>query len=305
MNRKMRTLLLLILILSVLFTACDPFSYVKEPEYHALIYGIDYNNDSYNKLVNTIYDASDMGSAFSALGYTVKKTVNATRAVIFSDIADTDQGEDDILLFYFSGHGIGTDDSVALIPYLDTTVGGYELISPDELFSALHSIPGRKIVILDICYSGGFVPSSGFDTDALPENYTSAVPFAAFTESWRRYFSSSDLADEYPDIFVISATGAEEESWESNSIDNGYFTYYFLSALGYNHETETLQPKIPADSNGDGYLSLSEAYGAAFRLFRDEYLSLYAASSKEIQDTYGYYPHISGGAQEPLLAILP
>lgn len=56
--------------------------------------------------------------------------------------------EDDILLFYFSGHGQNLDQQLHLILSDD-------FISTNELIKNLEKIPAKsKVVFLDCCYSG-------------------------------------------------------------------------------------------------------------------------------------------------------
>ena len=88
------------------------------------------------------------------------KDLSATKEAIINGIASTFSGadENDISYFYFSGHGsyTGVFETSYILP---TDVDGSidTAISVDELEIALSAIPGTKVVILDSCFSGGFI----------------------------------------------------------------------------------------------------------------------------------------------------
>ncbi len=284
MKRLIPLLILSLAVLSSCFLVQDDYTVNR----HALIYSVDYGNDNENTLDNTVYDGIDMENAFTELGYVGTHRQNPTNTDILDDIAAHAliAGETDITLFYFSGHGYEDEGISYLVPYYD---GGYDVISSQELYEALDAVDGQKIIILDICNSGGFVSSSGYDVDGLPEDYGTTLSPSAFFESWTRFFSQEDIALEFPDIHAISAAGRDELSYEHDTIQNGYYTYYLLETLGYDHETNTLDiTEMFADSDGDGDVSISELYGNTFDHFSDHV-------------TLPYYSHISGGPIDPIL----
>ena len=284
---------LMLLLLGIMLTSCFLNKEDITVNRYAMIYSVDYSiPDGLNDLDNTVYDGIDMETTFQSLGFTGEHKQNSTRAEILEDInarADLEvTSEDDVTLFYFSGHGSTDGELSYLYPYLSGGTPG--AISSTELMAALAEVPGQKVIILDICNSGGFVPDTGYDVDGLPESYTGAVFPAAFFQSWDRFFSQEDIASMYPSIHVISAAGMDELSYESDSIRNGYYTYYLLKALGYAHGSNTVdEDAVAADGNGDGYVTLSELYGTTFTLFTEESPVDY------------YYSHISGGPYDPVL----
>jgi len=88
------------------------------------------------------------------------KDLSATKSAIINGIASNFSGADDndISYFYFSGHGAygeGFSTSYICPTDADSSIGS--VISVDELESYLSSIPGTKVVILDSCFSGGFI----------------------------------------------------------------------------------------------------------------------------------------------------
>jgi hypothetical protein len=81
------------------------------------------------------------------------------------DLQGTVDG-DDIVLLYFAGHGTYGDDLSPLdevdgydeyICPWDATLAPATSIRDDELEAWLDALPCRKAVILDTCFSGGFI----------------------------------------------------------------------------------------------------------------------------------------------------
>jgi len=58
---------------------------------------------------------------------------------------------------------------------------------------------------------------------------------------------------------IISAAGAKELSWESSSFGHGIFTYYLLQSAQY------------GDSDGDGFVSIVEAFAYASKALDANY----------------------------------
>jgi len=77
---------------------------------------------------------------------------NANKSNIFSAIEWLDSNEDfnDVSIIYFAGHG-----SRNLTNYFISVYGSK--ISDEELNNNLDNLEGRVIVILDACFSGGFI----------------------------------------------------------------------------------------------------------------------------------------------------
>ncbi|MFZ2331297.1 MAG: PEGA domain-containing protein, partial [Atribacterota bacterium] len=102
-----------------------------------------FNNDSFLK-IDTLVDSQ------------------ATKNNILNKIRNTFSGskENDISYFYFSGHGALLNQTSYLCP-ADFNGNVSTAISVDELESVLSTIPGKKIVLIDSCHSGGFIGKSG------------------------------------------------------------------------------------------------------------------------------------------------
>ena len=186
-----------------------------------------------------------------------------------SDWLDPLEDEDDVVLFYFSGHGCYGYD---LAP-IDETDGYDEYICPydilpysyannirdDELDNWLDDLESDNIVvILDSCFSGGFIDRAiGIESGLPPTD-----PRDGFT----RDLSQSGRV-------ILTGCAEDEYGWEDSALGHGVFTYYILEALD---ELEL------TDANGDNEISVEEVFN-------------YAAP-KVVECMEGYqYPQIDDG----------
>lgn len=156
---------------------------------------------------------------------------------------------DDIVLLYFAGHGTYGDD---LSP-LDEVDGYDEYICPwdanpdpatsirdDELEAWLDALPCRKVVILDTCFSGGFIRENEMTTRTMPGR-----PKADLEGSVDR-----DLAK--PGYIILASCEHDEYAYESTSLGHGIFTYFLLQGMA--------SAPFPADADGDHMISAEEGY---------------------------------------------
>lgn len=183
-----------------------------------------------------VMDAAAMENALSA-DYTVTRKENLTADQILSAIAQTFSGtkDTDISLFYYAGHGRRSNDPSENGSLVGIDFASY--ISPSQLRTALDGVRGRKIVVVDACYSGSFI---GRSADAAES------PAAAFIRAFQTgagVQASSLTAQQY---FVFAASAGNELSWEKPN--GGVFTSAFLESM-------TL-----ADQNGDGVITMQECY---------------------------------------------
>lgn len=281
----------------------------EAPQRVALVYGVaDYPGSS-NDLSAPTYDAANMAALFTRQGYTVTQKINdaVTKDTILSDIKDIKylQGFSGLVVLYFSGHGTATSEGkAAIVPYDALQVSGQSvtlqeqnLITAADLNAAFDGAGiTHRVLILDSCYSGGFV-DAGATTDGIPPVYgylddgTSRYGFflGALGDAITAYVSyeSSDST------VVISAAGMGEYSWESKTSEGsptGVFTYYLLRGASY------------GDADGDGYLTTTELYAYTASCIAADWNAYYqsypAADSTQYAD---FHPHVSGNAREYLL----
>jgi hypothetical protein len=135
------------------------------------------------------------------------------------------KGEQAVLVFYYSGHARAGSFSL----------GGEEL-PVASLREKLRQIPSTlTLVVLDACQSGQFARVKGVE------------PAADFS-----YNSVSRLTTK--GIAVMASSSAQELSQESDELHSSYFTHHLIVAL-----------RGAADADGDGRVSLDEAYRYAYR----------------------------------------
>lgn len=135
------------------------------------------------------------------------------------------KGEQAVLVFYYSGHARAGSFSL----------GGEEL-AVATLREKLRQIPSTlTLVVLDACQSGQFARIKGVEA---------AADFS--------YNSVSRLTTK--GIAVMASSTAQELSQESDELRSSYFTHHLIVAL-----------RGAADADGDGRVSLDEAYRYAYR----------------------------------------
>jgi uncharacterized caspase-like protein len=135
------------------------------------------------------------------------------------------RGEQTEVLFYYSGHARANA----------MNLGGEEL-ALSTLRERLSALPtALTIVILDACQSGSFSRVKG------------AEPAADFT-----YNSVTGLTQK--GLAVMASSTSQELSQESDELKASYFTHHLVTAL-----------RGAGDADGDGRVSLDEAYRYAYR----------------------------------------
>lgn len=135
--------------------------------------------------------------------------------------------ENDLAIFYFSGHGA----KEGLTHYL--TANG-DIMEFEGLKMLLRNCPARrKLLILDACHAAAV-------NDAIYFGAVSDLLYNQFNEGFT----------------LISASAADQVSQEYDEKEMGYFTYYFLEGLR-SGEADFLA------GNEDGCISLQEAFDFA------------------------------------------
>ncbi len=275
---------------------------------YAVVVGInDYTDSRVNDLSYCVADADSMKETLEASGWTVYLITNqdATKVKIEEAIAAVPSGTT-TFLFYYSGHGsIDSSDDAYIVPS-DFDGSTYaSMISATEFSGWLDAVTAtNKLVILDSCYSGGFV-DSGDSVDSItdvevqrgPSTSTSISTSSALDMFFRfGELLAQNAAAASSDVstapLVISAAGWAEESQEdypqgdprNRGINHGYFTYYFLQSAETNSDG-----RMKGDSDGDNVLSCIEAYN---------YAKTKITADSNISENEIFIPHISGGLRD-------
>lgn len=251
-------------------------------------------------------DAEDVAALFAAQGYTVHKFVDtqATRENLELAIHEADATKP--VIVYYSGHGIDpltTPQDITknfyILPFGSITLSGSTIEYHSEKMISLadiqkvvdeHSII-HCILILDACFSGGFVTNLR-GASAIPEDYDpilteGLISYAAMADTAaQKFFTYSGNIT----LTVIAASGSLEESFESSAYENGVFTEFFVDSV--------TGPQSDADRDGDGYITTSEVY-----LYVARCLNLWWNSTLQAQANTEqiYLPHISDNPREYIL----
>ncbi|MBU4242069.1 MAG: caspase family protein [Nanoarchaeota archaeon] len=275
-------------------------------DYWAVIVGIE-DYQFITDLSYTIDDAVDMKDVLvsysnwndSNSNIQLLTDVDASKENIelFVNTMVTSADEDDVCLFFFSGHGSRIPDEEdgdeadtfdeVICPYNTTKELGY-VISDDELGTWLSVYSGNVVVILDTCMSGGFtnsieetvksVPNPQVPKDAIAKKHFGE----GLVERLKQRPISRDLNQ--TGYVVLMACEEDKSAYESRRLENGVFTYYIVEGLWG-----------PADADNDNSVSAEEDFYYADPLVR-QYKPTNQAP--QLYDGYG------GDTEEELLLVI-
>ncbi len=294
-------------------------TYENEPE--EVAYPEDEEKDQLGDLPGTVFDARELSDALKQQAMragwnsadievtlllqeredyseaTVNDTGYASRANLKStlEIIQGTTTEDDLTIITYSGHGI--EETGELLMAHTLTEGAIDLslppsdpesiiVTPEWLYDLIRPIKGKKLLILDSCYSGVFVPES---PSSLSWVYDKGI------DDWYgKYFSDEEY--EIPSFVVLTAS-ADSDSYERKFDDHshGVFTSALLEALGWNHTTLRIADGAPPSARNGllsvdslyKYIKKHQVYPVRWSIF---------TMDKPIQ-----HPMISGGAMDMLL----
>jgi len=266
-------------------------------ERYALMIGIsEYISPTIQDLGYPKDDAQDLGALLDQSGWNVDSSTLIDTGAIKAKIKTTMETyfkaipSQATALIYYSGHGSEDGSEAYIVP---SDYGGTKtsLISTTELSLWIQDyiLPytSNVIVIIDACYSGGFVPQSDsldiIDPD-YDANFGSSVSSLALTGLGDLGVLLAKNLEQSGKLepIVMSASGSEELSWESSSLKHGVFTYYLMKAAE------------SGDTNRDDYVSATEAYTYAAKGIDKNWNELYGNSA-------AFYPHITGGLRDLVL----
>jgi hypothetical protein len=247
--------------------------------YYAVICGIaDYQNVGIPDLEYGANDAMDVCDAllssknWSSDNIVLLTDSQATKNNIRTSIEDMAllADDDDVCLFFFSGHGINGSDTA---PY-DESDGADEYLGPydsmpdsydndirdDEFAEWIGRLPTDKYaILLDSCAGGGMIKGFG-STECRPKGFIKqpgiisqngdgfVADITELKSAGSTDLQARDLGDSGRGV-VLTACADDESSYESDEMENGVFTYYLVEAL-----------TGAADSDRDGRISAEECH---------------------------------------------
>ena len=215
---------------------------LKKPTVKAIIVGVSkythmrslrYTDDDAYRMYAFL--RSPEGGAVKDKNIKVLVDENATRDRILDSIDELfmTAGKDDIVMFYFSGHGL--KGSFVPSDYDGTTGEIYH----NEILSRLSRCNAKgKIVIADACHSGGMGAESntGF-------TMKSGIADGAMDNYYRAFHQSKG------GTALLLSSKAEENSIEFNGLRQGIFSHYLLRGL-----------KGEADMDSNNIVTIFELY---------------------------------------------
>ncbi len=208
-------------VLRALLVACDDF--VTQP---------DTTPSSFNNVTNLRRALLKDERGYSSIRVSLNQALDAESFLLLVEEAFLGASEDDLSLFYLSTHGIQVEGSTDFVALFSDGVRETHLSGAD-LHQALSSVPGKKVIILDACYSGAAI------------NKGVELPVASSV------FSGEDFK-------VLTSAGAQEPSflWTNGAgtVQGGSF---FAQALSDGISAEGV---FAADINRDGRITLRELY---------------------------------------------
>jgi uncharacterized caspase-like protein len=153
------------------------------------------------------------------------------------------RGRDDLILVYLSGHGVLGDGDRLYFAATDTDTRHLNstAVASDWLWDRLTECRAsrRQVVILDCCNSGAFLRSGSKAASNRALDMKQYIPQGRGRA-------------------VITASRARQRSWVTNPVSGMPMSSVFTSALIEGIRTGA------ADADGDGWVSVSEAFDYAF-----------------------------------------
>ncbi|MFC6016604.1 caspase family protein [Plantactinospora solaniradicis] len=211
--------------------------------YALIVANYDYQDPGLRRLRAPAHDAERLARVLSdpAIGgFDVRTVINETGPVVNEAVEDffADRASDDLLLFYFSGHGVKDPDGELFLAAASTKLHrlGATAVAADFVNRRMSRSQSRRIVLLlDCCYAGAF--GRGM------------VARAGGGIAIEDQFGGRGRA-------VITASSAMEYAFEGQQLaeTNVGGPSVFTSALVAGLETGD------ADRDQDGYVGLDELY---------------------------------------------
>jgi hypothetical protein len=186
-----------------------------------------YAEDDASRVAQVLRDLGRHGSSdLRVLAHPTAREVLAAVDEIGAKLrADREKGEEAVFYFFYSGHARANALNL-----------GSDELGIAQLREKLMALPSTlTVVMLDACQSGSFARVKG------------AEPAADFSFNSVARLTQKGVA-------VMASSSSQELSQESDELKASYFTHHLVVAL-----------RGAGDADGDGRVSLDEAYRYAYR----------------------------------------
>lgn len=232
--------------------------------------------------VNNNYDQHDADHTYNEMK---KADVQGWIQSAFSGATANDTN-----IFFFSGHGNRPSGSGSTYGSTNVVLDR-DYYPTEELATNLASVPGRHLVLLDCCNSGGITAKTAVYDEELQGAMSEEFELAVEEEQEQRG------AAHRSNFFVITAASAREESLGSTL---GMLTQSMAKGLGVtyqrsgNDSTHTpyyansakTDNSAMADQNRDRQITLSELYDHVYREATGSVPTAFPQKSNEVLFTY-------------------
>ena len=189
-------------------------------EKHAIVVGVSNYNPQYSSILPAcVNDANSMALILNKMGFEVQKLLDANQTQIHEaiwKISDLNLSKDDVVLFYFSGHGAVNNGKHYLMPVDIATNSSreykFKAVSTNWAQERLEkSGASTRIMILDAC-------RHAFSRFGRKANQESGIDFDPL-----------DVGAE--GTFIAYSSAPNQISYEDPSIGHGVYTYYLLEEM--------------------------------------------------------------------------
>ena len=184
-------------------------------------------------------------------GFEVQTILNAPRHKLEEEIeaffGDCDR--DDLLLLYFSGHGVTDEDGLLYYAACNTNLKRLRSTAVAASFvndSMTRCRSRRQVLLLDCCHSGAFARTKAAPAVNAGQHFGGRTP------------------EEGRGRFVLTASDAYQYSFEGDAVEGQAVYSVFTQALVQGLRTGE------ADLDGDGLITLDELYQYVYRCVSDQ-----------------------------------
>ena len=248
-------------------------------------------------LPETKRDVANMAAMLGAVkgpaggSYAVTERYDIGKSELESAIANAFSGADDndVSLFFISTHGatgFATGEHAGELLLIGASSN--ENMTFRELADCLNKVPGKIIVFIDSCGSGSAIYEANGSAGGAEE----AFDPEAFNEAAIDAFAALDPVANTGELrsskyYVLTAAAHQEMSWASSTLGYSHFSYHLCQGV--------LGDK-PADTDGNGTVTLSELYDYVYEHALGPYTALEGGNYVTYYQHAQVYPENSGYA---------